>query len=268
MLRLLLLLVAIKTTRIHAFNQYFDYGNKTIHVCVNAKAGSTSIALEMYEALSNTTYPKSCNDKRLWAQEFSCGFDDIPSFHRHERQPRNIDYALLINRHPVHRIVSAWRSKVRSNLCTAPGDRNIDKHDRDGLYKRWNTAFMSFSQFVLEKLDDNNAHWNPQFDLCLETDYYDDVVDLEKIDSISFTPLSNVLGVPFQMKHEHSSKAIVTTRKLKIVKGKMKKTLHHIYKYYSDDFEQYNFSKSITEHATYLENEFSQYDRSCFYREV
>jgi len=222
------------------------------------------MASEMYEVLSQSTYPKSCMDKREWAQKFTCGFDEIPTFYRHERQPQNVNYALLIVRHPVHRVVSAWRSKVRPDKCTAPGDKLIDYRDRNKWYKKWNTEFMSFSQFVLEKLDDHDMHWNPQFDLCLETDYYDDVVDIENLDSISLTPLSNILGAPFVMKHAHASKAIVNTRKLKIVTSKMKDTLDHIYKHYNDDFEHYNFSKSITEHATYLKDEFSQYHSLCF----
>merc|ERR1740139_1417573 len=119
------------------------------------------MASEMYEVLSQSTYPQSCKDKNVWTQSFSCGFDEIPTFRRHEKQPRNVDYALLIVRHPVHRIVSSWRSKIRPDKCTALGDRRIDCTMRDNLYQRWNTEFMSFSEFVSEKLEDEEAHWNP-----------------------------------------------------------------------------------------------------------
>lgn len=101
--------MAIKITRIHAVNVYFDYNNNTIHVCVNAKFGSSSMSYDMYEVFSQSTHPKSCTDKHLWPQNLSCGFNEIPSIYRHEKQPRNVNYALLVVCHPIHQIVSATR---------------------------------------------------------------------------------------------------------------------------------------------------------------
>jgi len=234
------------------------------------------MALEVYEALAQSPYPKSCIEANRWAQYFSCGFDKIPTFRLHEHIPpkTKVDYGLLILRNPLHRVLSAWRSKARSKKCTSRGDKRIDTIDRDAIYKRWNTDFVSFSQFVWGKLDQDNIHWNPQFDVCDETRHYDDVVDLEKTNPTSFTPFSKALGVPFIMKHVHSSKKImkhvhsskkiVSGRKLEAAEKKMKNVLKRIYTFYSEDYEQYGFKCNTTEDMAFLANEFSQYPRKCF----
>jgi len=262
--RLFFLFAAVIITSIHAKNIYFDYNSTTFHVCVNAKSGSTSIAFELYEALTQSPYPKSCEEKHQWPQGFSCGFDEIPTFRRHKQLPPKVDYGLLILRNPLHRVLSSWRSKVRPNKCTSSGDKLIDSVERNGFYKQWNTDFVSFSTFVLGKLDQDNIHWNPQFDLCDETSYYNDVVDLEKTTPTSFIPLSQALGVPFIMKHSHHSKKIVDGRKLEAAEKKLKNVLKRIYTFYSEDYKQYGFTSNVIEDTAFLANEFSQYPRKCF----
>jgi len=267
MLRVLLLLSAFIFTRVHAFDVYFDYKNNTFHVCVNAKSGTTSISHAIYESFKHSAYPKSCRQEHRTAHSFTCGFDEIPTFHKHEHQPSQVDYALMIVRHPIHRIVSSWRSKVRPDMCRVHGDKNVDSPSRNNLYKEWNTESVSFSQFVLERLDHKEAHWNPQFDLCHDAEYYDGVVDLETSNNTTFTPFSKALGIPFLMQHNHKSKRserIKNGRKLRIAETKMNAVLERIYSFYSDDFKQYGFSKNNRKDMEFFMEEFSAYPTSCF----
>jgi len=264
MLYLLFLFTTIVITRIHAIDVYFDYNGTKINVCVNAKCGTTSMAEGLYEALTQEEYPESCFEQRKFVQAFSCGFNSIQTFDKLTNQTQDVDYALLVIRHPVHRAVSSWKSKVRPDICVASRDHHIDNLDRNKLYKRWNTDFVSFSQFVEDKMHQfKNEHWNPQFDLCQGPDNYDDVVQLEMINSTSFTSLSKALGVPFQVLHTHRSKQISNGRKLKSREKMIDATLERLYSFYSDDYEYYGFLQDLEEDAIFLSNEFVNYPHEC-----
>lgn len=288
-----LVFVVYMLTRICAFNEYFEYNNRTFHVCVSQKSGSTSMSYQMYESMANTTapWPESCRKQRINARQFSCGFEDIPTFKIiiHKNKLRHIDYALLQVRHPLHRIVSAWKSKIRPNKCTTSRDSRIDAM-RDKLYKTWKTSFVSFSEFVNKFIHEKNNHWNPQFNQCGMPDAYDDVVHLKTINATSFINFSNALGVPFRMKRRHSSNpdldSTLQVRKKRVLRPStstkrnrtfvnmlqdrhdvLKRThiLERIYTFYKDDYEHYGFPQNINDDMQFLIDEFSQYDKTCLF---
>lgn len=270
-----------------AFNVYFEYRKKHFHICDPAKAGSTSLSTTMYLAMSgDQEYPLHCYTKNPggYVMNFKCGWDKIPTFKvlllsdhatftPHPKRLPFVNYSMIVVRDPLHRIVSAWRSKIRPALCVSETDSKIDIRLKGMLAKQGkNMTFVSFTQFVLSHLHLNewkNAHWDPQIDICGSPYHYQTRLKLEELNETSFNDLSHATGVTMKLsQHGMYSNKTRGYRESNASHRPHDKlldlTLDKIYNYYHEDYTRYGYIQNRTADVAFLAKVFSQFPEECF----
>lgn len=259
----LTLTLALSATPTEAFDKTFHYNNQRVRVCVNAKAGSTSMAAMLFRMFSGHEYPQTCNDAHIWLQDFTCGWQNISNLS--VTQGGVAEQSLLVLRNPVERVVSAWKSKVRPKHCTNARDHLIDESDREKFMEKcgqptYGIGFQDFIQTIPHCVD---PHWIPQHLLCGPIDQYDRVTDVS-------VPEVNILGKwldmpPPSFPHEHASKSHLgnVLHEYPVDNTIVAHLLQRIYAYYKTDYSMYMFSKNVSRDEAVIRQAFRKFPPIC-----
>ena len=175
--------------------------NKTAHVCIPPKAGTTSFYGMLYESLAGAPYPMACEHTKQWIQGMHCGWTDVPGFEYRNGLPpdlRNSDlYSLTVRREPIARLISGWRDKARCGSCVPHHDHGPNINMVHKLLGNREKDCMAFREF-LDALERNPNHGNPHFksqsEVCGSVAKYQHTFMLEDVNSSTFEPLLRHLG--------------------------------------------------------------------------
>jgi len=194
--------------------------NKTAHVCIPPKDGTTSFYEMLYESLAGGPYPMACTHKKLWAQSMRCGWTDVPGFKYRNGLPPEIGdsdiYSLTVRREPIARLISSWQDKARCRRCAPYGGHNPDIGMVHVLLGNREKDCLTFREFLdaLEKNPNHgNSHFKSQSEVCGSVAKYQHAFVLENVNSSTFEPLLRHLGgkiVSYPHTHTHARAASPT----------------------------------------------------------
>lgn len=237
-------------------------------VCIPPKAGSTSFWTMLIKSILISTNSKKSLKRILlqcdYVQNLDCVVKNVEGVKILNQVDKNV-FSVRITRNPLHRLLSAWKTKVRCKEC-----RNNETFDE--LHTNTCMSFKLFvenlynSQFFVKNWDE---HWQPQTSLCPSN--YHETHSLEETNEHQFDELLKHLKIK-KMTYNHLHKTNFKTHDNDVLSSNFSgqhtekdyfDTLTRIYEIYAKDYALFTYNQDMHQDSLYLNFFFSKLPQFC-----
>ena len=199
----------------HARQLIVDIQHRTA-ICLVPKVASTSLKTLLVNA---STHPKAAGvNPKYYSQLSSIGLKAIkelkPSLADSVIGSRQFERFIMV-RHPIDRLLSAYRDKMRLKPIYKPLQVGIMKYYKDAANTGSKPSLMQFVKFLTAKISSvpksirwfhDNLHWNTQSDMCSPCDINYDYI-------LKYETLNEDIPIFLRRLYGERSKPLISTNK-------------------------------------------------------